>query len=99
MSKVYSFGASVACEPFKQQSIEHKVVGGMVAPVKKGGGLVPLKVIFGNAKVLAGSSVYVSADMWASVWAKRVHEINGEKIIVVPESEIVLVETAESNAQ
>jgi hypothetical protein len=80
----------VALEPFP--AVQNEIVNGVLRP-KNQASLVALKVIFGNETFTEAQVCYVRYGRnQTSLWAKEVLEVGGLKFIVVPETEIVLVD-------
>jgi hypothetical protein len=54
--------------------------------------LIRLKVLAGNSRVPAGACIWVSSDAYNSPWGKTVYNMDDLNFILVPESQIVLME-------
>lgn len=85
-----SWNGDIACEPFPTASIEKEVKTGF-ATAKQKVALTPLNVVFGTDKIPEGSMVYVPGDGCMEAWGKRVFEIEGKRIIMVPLSVVKIV--------
>ncbi len=82
----------VAAQPFPAQEVKKKVVGGLLE-FKIQGSLQGLRVIHGNAKISAGSVIYVRSDCnTTTTWGKQVLSAEGLEFILVPEDAIILVD-------
>jgi len=88
-----AFGDRVACEPFTVKEVRSEVpTGSRMAKAISVNTLTPLKVIFGNEKILKGATVYVRSEDYTQPWAKRELALNDQKFILVPLNSIELVQ-------
>lgn len=87
---IQAFGKQVACQPFPDTQVvkQEMAGGGMIAPKQKQE-LAALKVIHGNAAILAGSTIYVPAHLYTRY--KQVYRLDGQDFILMREEDIVLV--------
>lgn len=88
----------VAVEPFKTDAVEKEIKGGF-ATAKQKVELKPLKVVFGTDKLPAGATVYVRGDLCVEADAKRVYEIDGQKVIFIKVSEVKLLKRYEQTQE
>lgn len=80
----------IAVEPFPSQSLEKEIKGGVLV-LKQKGSLQQLRVIFGNEDYAIGQAVYLRSERYTATWAKEVFEVEGVRFIVIPETEVLLV--------
>lgn len=86
---ISGFNNVIACEPFKSQTVETKVVGNEVRHLRtitNKGYLVPLRVVYGSVehKIARDDLVYVVQPGPNDSWAKTVEvQVGGEKVEVV----------------
>jgi hypothetical protein len=83
----------VACAPIST-SIEHEKHTGFVV-VKQKNQLIPTEVLFGpvgEAHYWRGSTVYLRGECINAPWAKVVYTIKDRSFILVPTSEVVLID-------
>jgi hypothetical protein len=83
----------VACAPIST-SIEHEKHTGFVV-VKQKNQLIPTVVVCGPVSDLdytAGSTVYLRGESINAPWAKIVYTVKGVSFILVPVSEILLID-------
>lgn len=93
----YSANNAVACLPLESTALESRGTGFKTFVQKTS--LLKTKVVYGNEKILPGSVVYVRGDVISMAWTKEVYEdIGGNKIVLVPEDRIVLVQKPEGIA-
>jgi hypothetical protein len=90
---IFGFNRKIACSPFARKSIEVKVQKGFGSVAQKLA-LTPLRVLFGNDDVPAGSVVYLRGDTMKQTWASEEFELDGQTVILVPQDQIQLVERA-----
>lgn len=90
----FGFNRMIFTEPFAEMSIKTEIKGGF-ATMKQNTKLSKLKVIVGNFNhtIPAGSFVYLQPDAFKNPWANKVYEYQGQKVIMVPEDFVYLVET------
>lgn len=55
--------------------------------------LVELEVVYGNNSYAQGAKVYVRGDAATTAWGKEILTFRDKDVILVPESEVILVET------
>jgi hypothetical protein len=92
---IVGFNKQIAVEPPENKGIERKVVAGVSQAVHRAS-LLAFKVVFGNAEIPVGSTVYVNANLVANQrWATEVHELDGQKFVLLPEVNVALVEYSE----
>ena len=84
----------IGLEPFKSEVVEKTGTTKGFAVIKQKVELAELKVVFGNDKVMAGSTVFVDAELYATTAGKRVYDIEGQKVIFLPFSEVKLIKHA-----
>jgi hypothetical protein len=88
----------VAAEPFPAAGQQARVVKGVVQPMNQSV-LVPLKVVFQSGEFAPGWTVYVRTKLRdSSLIGKEVFEAGGQPFILVPEEEVVLVDTQAESA-
>jgi hypothetical protein len=90
---IQSCNKKIACVPPENVGVETEVKSGFAA-AKHRSSLMALKVVFGNDEYPAGSTVYLPAGA-KQPWVTQVHELNGEKFVLVPEDQIILVQTGD----
>lgn len=89
---IVSYNKFVAClEPGKvQEKVE--VVNGVRSAVHRTG-MVKLKVKYGNQDIPSESSVFVPAILMRNQkWGTEAYDFEGDKLLFVPESAVMLVE-------
>jgi len=87
----------VACTPFPKAGIEEAKTATGVSFIANTVKLTPLKVVYGNSDVPAGSVAYVSGKDYTSQWAKSVYKLGEDTIILVPLSSIVVLEVPDAD--
>ena len=93
----YVINGKVALEPFQEMEVQKEQRGGMVVP-KQNNSLTKLKVLIDSGKQLdstyfpAGCTVWVRADTFRAPWAKEVYELEGQKFILAPIDQVLLVQ-------
>lgn len=89
---IYGYNKKIACVPPEQKGAELKVAHGM-AVIQHRSSLMALRVVFGNeGGISPGFTIYLPEQLKQQPWASQVYEINGQKFILVPEEQIVLVD-------
>ena len=96
-SEVRSFGAFVAAEPFPDMSVKLQSHGeGTVKATRIENRTtgVWLKVVFAHneLKFLVGEKIMVGGKQFTQNWAKEVQVIDGKSFILVPETQILMVD-------
>lgn len=81
----------ICVEPFKTNSLDIRREGG-VAKANQRDHLTGLKVVYGNDKFAPGDVVYFEGEQCATVWAKKVYDLDGAKFILGPMNMIVVLE-------
>ena len=91
--KYVSVNGRVACQPFENVGVGKQVYGqGTFVTGKYKNNLLETSVVFGSDKFAVGTVVFVdSARLAAHEWTRAVYEVGGQKFILVPENEILLV--------
>lgn len=87
----YTPNRKVACTPFESLALETQ--GRAFKTVKEKNDLFILKVVFGNERYRRGDTIYVRGDVKTLPWTREVFEVDGEKIVLVPEDYIQLVKS------
>lgn len=87
---IKGYNDKIATKPFETQSIEGKINSGF-AVVHQKHSLTPLTVVYGNNRIQPGSTIWVRSDACKLPWANDVFEIDGNKIILVPEEFVMLI--------
>ncbi len=84
----------IITESFGDRSIETKITSGF-ASIKQKTTLKALKVLIGNERIAAGSTVYVPGDACRQPFADKIYEdvnvLDGAKFIVVPENFVIFM--------
>jgi hypothetical protein len=93
---IYSAKGKVAVEPFPDMSVKTTAQGAgsvKVARIETKVALVPLKVVWHSedGRFFPTNTVYVKGSHFTQPWAKEVHEIDGEKFILIPDSVVEAV--------
>lgn len=89
---IISYNKLIACLIPKQVQEEVKVVGGVRSPVHKTS-LTCMEVKYGNAEIPSGSKIYVPTVLTRNQkWSSEVYDFNGDRLWMVPEQVIVMVE-------
>lgn len=82
----------VAVEPFPPVT-KAEVKGGVIVPMNQSN-LTGLRVVFGSASFGEGWLLYVRSKLQSTTnYAKEVLEADGRKFILIPEEDVVLVDT------
>lgn len=82
----------VAVEPFPATETKVTVKGGVMVPINQAS-LTPLKVVFDSDTYKTGFVVFVKTKLsTGSIYAKEVFEAFGERFILIPEEEVILVD-------
>ena len=89
-------GKTVACEPFTTTGVETEIRHGM-GTIKQKVTLTALEVVFFGCGLNPGDIVYTRGVNNKANWGKEIFEVGGRKIILVPDSDILLVERLESS--
>lgn len=87
----YAINDKVALEPFPENVVVKEVKGGMIMPKQKGT-LTKLRVVYGGNGFTAGDSVYLRSELFAALWAKEIFEVEGQRFILAPKDQVVLVD-------
>lgn len=90
-SYITAVNGKVACTPLESLSLETQ--GSGFKTVKQKTALVKLKVVFGSLKFGSGLYVYLRGDVITMPWVKEVFDVEGQKVILVPEDCIQMVST------
>lgn len=93
MSTIRGFNNQVACRPIGDRTISMKVNSGF-ATMENRVQLLDLEVVFGipDADIRPGDKVYVKGDAVKQVWAGQIFTVKGAEVILVPTSQIHLIE-------
>ncbi len=87
----------VAVEPFPVTE-KAQVKGGVLQPMNQSA-LTALRVVFGNASYAVGQVVYVRSKLaTTTTYAKEVLEIEGQKFFLLPEEEVLVVDSVPTQA-
>jgi hypothetical protein len=78
-------------EQFKSLEVKTVVQTGF-AKIAQKHELTPLKVLIGNSKIKAGSTVYVPGETCKQPWASKVLKAAGTEFILMPESYVIIVD-------
>lgn len=92
---IFSANDKIAVAPFPDQSIQTGAEGAgqvKVGVVKSKNTLAALRVVFPNTKLTGAATVWVAAENFQQPWARKIHELYGEKFIMMPISYVELVE-------
>jgi len=82
----------VAVEPFPPAP-KAEVKGGVIAPMNQAS-LTGLRVVFGSPNLPVGNLVYVRSKLQATTtYAKEIFEVEGQRFILIPEDDVLLVDT------
>jgi cold shock CspA family protein len=96
---ILTLNKKVACSVPENTGRNIRNTSGFGTVEHKDGGLMALKVIFGNEKSYDLDDrqvvVYLAEQDKQQPWASQVYELNGQKFILVPEERILLVEFQE----
>lgn len=88
---ITAYNKVLAVEPPENKGAERKVVDG-VAQFTHRNSLTRLTVVFGNETIPSGSVVYVNTlAMTNQAWSTSVFEVDGKKIVLMPETNVLLV--------
>ncbi len=89
---IKSFNRTIACSPFENKTVSATVKSAFATMAQRQT-LTAHRVLFGNADIPTGATVYVHAGQAAHKWAKDVFEKDGVPFIFVPQEQVLLVET------
>lgn len=91
---INAFNKQVAVLVPEAQPTERKIVGGVRTAARAG--FVALTVRYGSFDVPEGSTVYVRTNVFGNQsWATEVIEFLGERILLMPEASISLIDKPE----
>lgn len=80
----------IPCKVPASTGVETKISGGLA--VSRRQSLTALEVLWSSGHFQAGSTLYVpSIAMVNQKWSTEVHEIDGQKFLLVPEQSVALV--------
>jgi hypothetical protein len=82
----------VACEPIKFTAAE--LVGTSFKVSKQKIEMLKVRVVWGNERYAPNSFVYVQGTIKTLPWVNEIYELDGLKFILVPESVIQMVDSA-----
>ncbi len=91
----------IACKPLASRSIQKNDNGKGFVTAKEMTELLELEVVYSDAMggPPPGTKVYVRGDTKTYQWMKDVFELGGQKVILVPVSELQAVSYETSNSQ
>jgi hypothetical protein len=87
---IKSFNKMLACEPQADTGMTRTVKSGVALPDHRNT-LLELRVVFGSDSIQAGASIFLPRELAQQRWYTTVYEVDGQKVIFVPESHVMLV--------
>lgn len=86
----------VAVEPFPAAP-KAEVQGGVLRPMNQAA-VTPLRIVFPSEGFQVGHIVYVRSKLpHTTTYAKEIFEVSGKQFILLPETDVLLVERPESS--
>lgn len=88
----------VAVEPFPPAA-KAEVKGGVVVPMNRSN-LTGLRVVFDSGAYQVGWQVFVRSSLsYSTTYGKEVFEVEGQKFILIPEDQVILLDSQLASAQ
>lgn len=84
VKELRGYNGEIGVSPFPKTHVEASVQRGFATVAQKDS-LIPLAVLIGNANIPTGSIVYVAGDACKQPFSNKVYEIEGKRVIILPE--------------